>query len=373
MSPDFFECQISGLPYFRFVYSVDVNHACPQQSVLAIREVDVVTAYSPPWWLPGAHAQTLWGKLFRREPMQPAVMERWDTPDGDFLDIHRLTAISPSPSARLLVLHGLEGTIRSHYAQAFLREAHRRGWAADMLIFRSCGSDLNRTRRFYHSGETTDLALVVDRLLGESHSLPLLIAGVSLGGNVLLKYLGERGSSIPSQVKAVAAVSVPFDLARSSRQINRGFAKVYQRHFLRSLQRKAFGKLERFPDLVASKRLASIRTMYEFDNVMTAPLHGFRDADDYYSQSSSLGWIGRISIPTLLLSAVDDPFLPSPVLDQVRAEAKRNPALELDFPKHGGHAGFVTGANPFRPRYYAERRACDFLADHLTQSVALAG
>ena len=332
-----------------------------------------MTQYSPAWWLPGAHAQTLWGKLFRREPLQPTVMERWDTPDGDFLDIHRLEAASPSPAARLLVLHGLEGTIRSHYAQALLGEAHTRGWAADMLIFRSCGSELNRTRRFYHSGETTDLAFVVRRLLEESPEPSLVLAGVSLGGNVLLKYLGEQGVGLPRQIKAAAAVSVPFDLARSSRHINRGFARVYQRHFLRSLRQKAFGKLERFPDLIPRERLDAMQTMHDFDNMITAPLHGFRDADDYYSQSSSLGWIGRISIPTLLLSAADDPFLPPEVLDQVRAEASRNPVLELEFPRHGGHAGFISGLNPFRPDYYAERRACDFLANHLTRDLALAG
>jgi uncharacterized protein len=336
-------------------------------------EAALVTGYSPAWWLPGAHAQTLWGKFFRRQPVQPTVIERWDTPDGDFLDIHRLRASSPSPSARLVVLHGLEGTIRSHYAQALLNEAHSRGWAADMLIFRSCGNELNRTRRFYHSGETTDLAFVVGRLLNEFPEQPLVLAGVSLGGNVLLKYLGERGIELPPQVRAAAAVSVPFDLGRSSRYIDRGFSRTYQRHFVRSLRRKAIGKLKRFPDLVPLERLASIRTMYDFDNIMTAPLHGFRDADDYYARSSSLGWIGQISIPTLLLSAVDDPFLPPAVLDEVRAEAKQNPALELDFPRHGGHAGFISGRNPFRPQYYAERRICDFLANHLIRDVALAG
>ena len=357
----------------RFEYSVDVNHAWLSRSVLARLEAFEMTQYSPAWWLPGAHTQTLWGKLFRREPLQPTVMERWDTPDGDFLDIHRLEATSPSPAARLLVLHGLEGTIRSHYAQALLGEARTRGWAADMLIFRSCGDEMNRTRRFYHSGETTDLALVVNRLVEESPGQPLVLVGVSLGGNVLLKYLGEQGTKLPPQIKAAAAISVPFDLARSSRHINKGFARVYQRHFLRSLREKAFEKLERFPDLIPRERLAAMRTMHDFDDVITAPLHGFRDADDYYSRSSSLGWIGRVSIPTLLLSAVDDPFLPADVLDQVRAEANRNPLLELDFPPHGGHAAFITGANPFHPDYYAERRACQFLADHLVRDLALAG
>lgn len=327
--------------------------------------------YRPAWWLPGAHAQTLWGKLFRQESAQPTRVERWPTPDGDFIDIHRLDGSSAGP--RLLLLHGLEGSIQSQYAQGLLGETRRRGWAADMLIFRSCGSEMNRTRRFYHSGETADLGLVVDQLLTEHPNQPLFLMGVSLGGNVLLKYLGEKGKLLNSQIRAAVAVSVPFDLARASRHINRGFARVYQKHFIRSLRRKAFEKLQRFPDLLVHDRLAGLHTMYEFDDVVTAPLHGFRDADHYYASSSSLGWIQYISIPTLLLSAVDDPFLPPAVLEDVRLVARRNQQLHLEFPLHGGHVGFIGGHNPFRPRYYAERRACDFLAKHADGDIALRG
>jgi len=325
--------------------------------------------YSPAWWLRGAHAQTLWGKLFRRQPLQPTRLERWETIDEDFIDIHRLE--STVPSGRLLLLHGLEGTVRSHYAQGLLFQARRRGWAADLLIFRSCGDELNRSRRFYHSGETSDLSFVIDRILKEAPEQPLLLAGVSLGANVLLKYLGECGASISPQVKAAAAISAPFDLARSSRYIDRGFSRLYQRHFIRSLRQKAIAKLERFPDLVLREDLESVRTMYEFDNVMTAPLHGFHDADDYYARSSSLQRLVEITIPTLLLNAVDDPFLPREVLDEVRATACRNPALTLEFPRHGGHAGFITGGNPLKPSYYAEQRVCNFLAKHLAGDIGL--
>lgn len=312
----------------------------------------------------------MWGKLFRRQPLNPTRYERWDTPDGDFVELHRLDA-TERDTPRLLVLHGLEGTIRSHYAQGLLGEARRRGWAADMLIFRSCGEELNRTRRFYHSGETTDLAFVIDRILSESDSQPLVAAGASLGGNVLLKYLGEKASGVSARIKAAAAISVPFDLARSSRHIDRGFSRIYQRHFIRSLKRKTLAKLERFPDLVPRDQLERIRTMYEFDEVLTGPLHGFTGADDYYSKSSSLGWLRQISIPTLLFNAVDDPFTPSDVLKDVRSVASENPALEIDFPPHGGHVGFIAGSNPFRPFYYAEGRVCDFLANKLALSVAL--
>lgn len=327
--------------------------------------------FHPAWWLPGAHAQTLWGKLFRREPMQPTSVERWPTPDGDFIEIHRLDP--SSGGLRLLLLHGLEGTIRSQYAQGFLGEARKRGWAADMLIFRSCGSEMNHTRRFYHSGETGDLGLVIDRLLQEHPNQSLFLVGVSLGGNVLLKYLGEKGNLLDPRIKAAAAVSVPFDLARSSNYINQGFARVYQRHFMRSLKQKALEKLGRFPDLIARDRLDNLRTMYEFDDAVTAPIHGFKGADHYYETSSSLRWIDRISIPTLLLSAIDDPFLPRAVLDDVRSVARRNPQLHLEFPEHGGHVGFIGGSSPFSPRYYAEQRACDFLANHAGREIALPG
>jgi uncharacterized protein len=329
-------------------------------------ERDII--YSPAWWIPGGHLQTLWGKLFRRQVSAPTVLERWDTPDGDFLEIHRLAAEQDAP--RVLLLHGLEGTVRSHYAQALLNEAAKRGWGADLLIFRSCGSEPNLTRRFYHSGETSDVGFVLDRILDEFPSSPLAVAGVSLGGNVLLKFLGERGRDLPPQLKAAAAVSVPFDLARSSRRINRGFSKFYQRFFLNSLRRKAREKAVRFPDLAPQDRIAALRTLEDFDDLITGPLHGFRDAQDYYARSSSLSYLKNIRLQTLLFSAVDDPMLPAEVLDEVREAARDNSALELDFVDKGGHAGFVTGSVPWRPFYYAEHRVGEFFARQFALSPA---
>src|SRR5712671_4215032 len=285
--------------------------------------------YSPAWWIPGGHLQTLWGKLFRRQTPAPTALERWDTPDGDFVELHRLSAGVGAP--RVLLLHGLEGTVRSHYAQALLNEAARRGWGADLLIFRSCGSELNRTRRFYHSGETSDVGFVLDKILDEFPASPLAIAGVSLGGNVLLKFLGERGDNLPAQLRAAAAISVPFDLSRSSRRINRGFSRFYQRFFISSLRRKAQEKAGRFPDLAPADRIAALKTLEDFDNLITGPLHGFRDAEDYYRRSSSLPYLKRIELPTLLLSAVDDPMLPPEVLDEVGEIARRNRNLHLEF------------------------------------------
>ena len=316
--------------------------------------------YSPAWWIPGGHLQTLWGKLFRRQTPAPTVLERWDTPDGDFLEIHRLAAERGAP--RMLLLHGLEGTVRSHYAQALLNEAARRGWGADLLIFRSCGSEPNLTRRFYHSGETSDLGFALDKILDEFPASPLALVGVSLGGNVLLKFLGERGADLPPQLKAAAAISVPFDLARSSKRINRGFSRFYQRFFLNSLRKKAQEKARRFPDLAPRERIAALKTLEDFDDLITGPLHGFQNAQDYYARSSSLPYLNKIKLTTLLFSAIDDPMLPPEVLDEVREAAMDNPALEIDFVERGGHAGFITGSVPWRPFYYAEHQVGEFFA-----------
>ena len=269
--------------------------------------------YRPAWWLPNRHLQTLWGRLIRRLPRVPTRRERWDTPDGDQLDVVRLEGQS-ADGPRLIILHGLEGTERSHYARGTLAAAAQRGWGADLMLFRSCGGTLNRTRRLYHSGETSDLALVAERVAVEYPRSPLLFAGFSLGGNVLLKWLGERGRALPPQAVAAGAVSVPFDLSRGARHLHHGFARVYEASFVRSLKRKTYGKLTLFPDLVDPATVAGARSIYAFDDGVTAPVHGFADADDYYTRSSALRYLPTIQLPTLLLSAVDDPFLPPAVL-----------------------------------------------------------
>ncbi len=322
--------------------------------------------YSAAWWLPGPHLQTLWGKFMRRDEPFATRLERLDTPDGDFLDIHHLDALPGAPL--LVLLHGLEGGVRSHYIQGLLSEAKRRGWRGAVLVFRSCGPELNRVRRFYHSGETGDLGFALEHLTSVYGDSPILLSGVSLGGNVLLKFLGEQGAAVSQRIRAAVAISVPYNLSRAAHHIDRGFARVYQRSFIRSLQSKAIAKLDQFPDLVEKQRVASIRTMNDFDEILTAPLHGFRDAEDYYTRSSAIGWLDKISINTLLLSSVDDPFLPADVLDEVRKIASSNSFLQVEFTPRGGHVGFVEGRNPFRPRYYLERRVGDFLAEHLKSS-----
>jgi predicted alpha/beta-fold hydrolase len=319
--------------------------------------------FSPAWWLPGPNLQTLWGKFFRPAANLNTRRERISTSDGDFLDIHHLAGDTGAPL--LVLLHGLEGSVHSHYIQGLLAEASRRRWQAAVLVFRSCGNELNHTRRFYHSGETTDLQIALDHLMETFADSPVVLAGVSLGGNVLLKYLGEQADSVSPRIRAAAAVSVPYDLGKAADHIDRGFAKIYQQSFIRSLKAKAIKKSSIFPDLLQRNDITSIRTIRDFDNRLTAPIHGFTDADDYYRQSSSLGWLQQVRVNTLLLSAVDDPFLPPQVLEDVKRVAKLNPSLQMEFTANGGHVGFVGGSSPLRPYYYMERRVGDFLANRL--------
>lgn len=319
-------------------------------------------SYRPAWWLPGPHSATLWGRLGRREPHVSVRTDRWDTPDGDFVELVRLDGARGAESPRLVLFHGLEGGAHSHYARAMFREAEARGWAADLLLFRTCGSEPNRLPRSYHSGETSDPRWVIERLVDDFPAAPLGLMGVSLGGNVLCKLLGEAGDDLPLQVRGAVAMSVPFDLAAASRHIGRGFGAVYEKFFLRSLIPKALSKIDRHPELAPLRTVSQARTLWEFDDAFTAPLHGFRDAADYYARASSLPYLSGIRRPTLLLSAVDDPFLPPAVLEQVKSVVAGVPAVEIEFPARGGHVGFTSYTRPWRPWYYGEWRAATFLA-----------
>lgn len=319
-------------------------------------------AFRPAWWLPGPHTMTMWGKFVRHRELPGLRLDRIPSGDGDDLTI--ASAESPSSAPVLLLLHGLEGGLRSHYVSGIWRVARQHGWRPTILLFRTCDGRMNRARRTYHSGETTDLDLIVRQLILENPTRPIGLAGVSLGGNVVLKWLGEKGVDAPEQVRAAIAVSTPYDLARSSQAIDSGFARLYQWNFLRSLKKKARLKVAEHPDLCSAESLDSLSTMREFDDRFTAPLHGFRDAADYYEQSSSIRFLADIRRPTLLLSARDDPFHPSEVLGDVEVIAAANPYVQLEFHRRGGHVGFV-GGTPWHPEYYVETRVGSFLAGHL--------
>lgn len=316
--------------------------------------------YSPAWWLPEGHTQTLWGKLARRRRPLRLRRDAIATPDGDEIELY--THRGPSGSPHLLLFHGLEGSLRSHYASGILGAAADAGWSAHLMLFRSCGTRANLTRRFYHSGETGDARLVIEKLAADFPGADICLAGVSLGGNVLLKLLGENPAAVPAAVRAAAALSVPFDLARSAEMISRGFSRVYQRFFLATLKAKLIEKRKVFADLPDEDQIARLKTMVEFDDLVTARLHGFADAADYYKKSSAIRFLSGIRLPTLLISAYDDPFLPREILENVAARARTNPALHIDFHQRGGHVGFIAGRFPWTARYYAERRILDFFS-----------
>jgi len=286
-------------------------------------------------------------------------VESWTTPDGDRLSLARLGLIS-SGVPHLLILHGLEGSTHSTYAQGLLAEAKSRGWSADLLLFRSCDGTINSARRLYHSGETTDLDFVVRRLVAEHPDISLRMVGVSLGGNVLLKWLGEQGPNLSSSVFRAAGVSTPYDLAAGSRNLENLLGQQYVNHFMQSLKAKTLAKQSTYPDLCDWAKLESAKTFGEFDDWVTGPVHGFTDALDYYTRSSCLGYLSKIMAPTLLLNAEDDPFLPSSILDRVRKLASDNEFLYLEFTKRGGHVGWVEGP-PWAPRYYMEERVMKWL------------
>ena len=316
--------------------------------------------YREAWWLRGGHAQTLWGKFARRRRALRLEREVLALPDGDQIEIHR-PATLPAPDApHLLLLHGLEGTVESHYVNGIVSAATALGWSVTLMLFRGCGTVPNTARRFYHSGETSDVAHVYATLRARNPDSRWYAIGVSLGGNVLLKWLGESGDG--ATILAAAAISVPFDLEAGARKISTGIARIYDWNFLRSLRAKALRKLARYPDLFDRAALLRAGSVYEFDEAVTAPVHGFGSARDYYTRSSSHGFLRHIRVPTLLLSAENDPFLPSDVLRRVASVAESNPLLTVEFLPGGGHVGFVAGPWPWRARYYAEERALSFLS-----------
>jgi len=320
-------------------------------------------AFVPAWWCRGANAQTIWAALLPGAPRLPVVRERWDTPDGDFLDMDRLAGAPDQPI--IVILHGLEGGAGSPHVLGLLRAAHQRQWAALAVNFRSCSGEINRLRRSYHGGDTGDLAWIVDRLATEDSSRPIAGIGMSLGANVLLKYLGERGDAVPRPLGAAVAISTPFDLAVCARAFEHGFwPRVYMKRIVKSLTLKTLEKLRRFPDLVDRERLSRVRTIAEFDELVTAPVHGFPSADAYWRASSCAQFLPGIRRPTLLISAQDDPVVPSSVLP-IDAIAK-NTILQSRFPASGGHVGFIDGPWPWRPERWAEHQALAFLAERMS-------
>jgi len=287
------------------------------------------------------HLQTI-AAVLRPRPRPAFVRERWDTPDGDFIDVD-----FAGRGRALVLFHGLEGCSASHYARVLAPAFARAGWRVAIPHWRGCSGEPNRLARAYHSGDSAE----VDWILRE-FTPPVDAIGVSLGGNALLKWLGERGDDAGRVVRRAAAISAPLDLAASAGALDRGLNRLlYTRMFLATLKTKSLAKLARFPDLFDRAQLARARTFREFDSLYTAPLHGFRDAAHYWSSSSSGSWLAQIRVPTLVINARNDPFLPEPALLAASRDAASG--VTLEFPRAGGHVGFAAG--------WLRRRLIDFL------------
>jgi len=302
--------------------------------------------YVAPLWLPGGNLQTIWPALYSRRAFGPKPnyrRERWTTPDDDFIDVDWLETPVKAGAPLLVLFHGLEGTSRSHYAEAFADFAREKGLAYAVPHFRGCSGEINRAPRAYHSGDYEEIGWMLQQFRQRYAGL-LVAVGVSLGGNALLRWAEEAGETAASSVEAVAAVCSPIDLAAGGHAIGTGFNRlVYTRMFLNTMVPKALMKLRQFPGLFDASALESARTLYEFDNVFTAPLHGFKNTEDYWARGSAKPHLHRIRIPALVVNARNDPFVPAWCLPH-RKEVGQH--VTLWQPAHGGHVGFPHGRIP---------------------------
>ena len=311
--------------------------------------------YPAPLWLPSGHLQTIYPALAIGKPEVAYRRERFDAADGDFVDVD---FVDGQPGQPFVVLfHGLEGSSGSHYARALMAALAARGWSGAVPHFRGCSGEANRAPRFYHSGDAGEIDWIVRRLRARTTGR-FYAAGVSLGGNALLRWLGEsqRQAGI---VDAACAVSAPLDLARGGESLSSGVNMLYTRMFLRSLKPKSLAKLEQYPGLFDRERLLAARNLYEFDNVVTAPLHGYRDTDDYWDRASAKHVLGDITVPTLVLNARNDPFLPG-----IHLPKRASRSVTLEYPEHGGHVGFAVGALPGRLDWLPRRLLHFFEGEH---------
>lgn len=306
--------------------------------------------FRPAWWIRGPHLQTLWPSLLRRRPRLRLVCERVELPDGDFIDLAR----ARNGGRQVLVVHGLEGSLESHYAAGILYALAEASYEPIFMHLRGCSNEPNRLARSYHSGATDDLAAVLDHLAARREGPLLAVIGYSLGGNLLLKYLGEgRGHTIGAGI----AVSVPFLLRDAMLRLDLGASRIYQRYLVDKLKGSYRRKFARISSPL-SLNVDRIRDFYGFDDRVTAPLHGFTGADDYYAKCSCRQFLPHIETPTLIIHAKDDPFM---FKHSVPREEELGPGVRLELAAHGGHVGFVSGTLPWRPRYWLEARIVEYL------------
>ena len=324
--------------------------------------------FQPAPWLRNRHLQTVFPSLYFAMPPRPLLCrEMLELPDGDVTVVDWLNEApkTADSSPLLVVLHGLESSAKSTYARQLLQAAAEHGWRAAVLHFRDCGDYRNRLPRRYHAGETSDLRYFLHRLRTEGHAGPLMAAGYSLGGNVLLKYLGESAADTP--LVAAAAVSVPLNLHASSEALSRGVSRFYQTYLLRRMKHSVSRKFNRHTAAFDWDRAMRAGTFAEFDDAVTAPLHGFANKDDYYDRCSSMSFLNSIQRPTLVINSRDDPFL-SP--DIIPVESSLSESVIIEVSERGGHVGFIAGGTPWRPRYYLPKRIIAFLDSQLSDQRA---
>ena len=315
--------------------------------------------YRAPWWLPGGHAQTIYAVALARRPKGRLRVDRWDTPDGDVVRVDRLEGDRAAPL--VVFFHGLEGSAESHYVRSLAVELQALGWRLLVPHWRGCGGVASVKPRAYHSGDAAEGRWMLERAAELADGAPLFAAGVSLGGSVLLNFLGHFPAEAARCVQAAVAVSAPVDLAAGGDVLERGFNRFYTKVFLSTMKPAALAKLAQFPGLFDETRLRAARTLRAFDDVFTAPLHGYEGVDDFWSRASSKPLLRNILVPTLLLNARNDPFLPDqhlPQADEVSA------AVTVEFPSEGGHVGFVSGPFPGHLRWLPLR-----LIEHFNQAL----
>ncbi len=326
----------------------------------------IASDFSPPGWLRNAHAQTIMPSLPWAWRPKPALRRQTlELPDGDATAVDWLVDgdTLPESAPLLVILHGLEGSAESSYARMLMAFALLRGWRSCVLHFRDCGDYRNRLPRRYHAGETNDLRYLLNSLQQEREACgdpgPLLSVGYSLGGNVLLKYLGESAGETP--LKAATAVCVPLNLHECSKALNTGFSRNYQRHLLKRMKSAIARKFDQHTAAFDWERAMSAMTFDDFDDAVTAPLHGFEGKQDYYDRCSSVNFLHMIERPTLIINALDDPFMTPAVIPTAD---KLSAAVTLEVAEHGGHVGFVNGGTPWRPTFYLPERIIEFLEPH---------
>ena len=315
--------------------------------------------FKPAWWLKSSHLQTIWGTATRRNHKIDLQRERVELPDGDFIDIAWTmpSNYEPAHTPTVLVLHGLGGSIDSHYARGLMSGIKNQGWRGVFMHFRGASGEPNRLPRSYHSGDTGDVDYLVNFLLQREPKIKLVAVGFSLGGNVLLKWLGETGNKNP--LCAAVAVSVPFELYKVANRLQYGFSRLYQNWLLRELRSLFLTKFATMQTPIDVNNVSKCHTFWEFDNTVTAPLHGFKNAADYYQRASSRQFLKSITVPTLILHATDDPFMTP---DCVPTEDELSERIILELSPNGGHVGFITGDIPGWGEYWLEKRIIDYFS-----------